>query len=267
MIVAGSESGKDVGECVDPGAIVLEGHGANKDGVEVIDIRHKNLLHRSEGADGEGARKIGIHGAGVEIGEGQDAEDVVSSAYFFGGQQLVDLAACLKNGWLEGARGAGALSVASHVTFVGCGGVQEMGADKARREAGYGCQFLAALECPQQQCSGGRAEGLAHKTRVLRSGGCGFNVGGDCHGEVVGWRVGGCCRRCCRSKGDHPKSCADAFVGAQHNATVIRYGASNFGEGDIAAGVAERDDQNEGVGRQVGDDVGKASGCGERGDV
>ena len=45
VIVAGSKSGKDVGECVDHGAIVLGGHGANKDGVEVIDIRHKNILH------------------------------------------------------------------------------------------------------------------------------------------------------------------------------------------------------------------------------
>ena len=156
-----------------------------------------------------------------------------------------------------------------------------MGADKARREAGYGCQFLAALECPQQRCSGGRAEGLVHKTRVLRSGGCGFNVGGDHHGEGqalmhtgthgceegVGWRAGGCRWRCCRSKGDHQKSCVGAFVGAQHNATVIQYGASNFGEGNIAAGIAERDNLNEGVGRQVGDDVGEASGRGEREDV
>jgi hypothetical protein len=87
----------------------------------------------------------------------------VGSAYFFGGQQLVDLAARLKNGRLEGARGAGALSVALLVTFAGCGGAQEMGADKAQHEAGYDCQFLAALECPQQRCSGGRAEGLVHK--------------------------------------------------------------------------------------------------------
>ena len=85
--------------------------------------------------------------------------------------------------------------------------------------------------------------------------------------EGVSWRVGGCRRRSCRSEGDHPKSCAGAFVGAQHDATVIRYGASNFGEGNIAAGVAESDDRNEGVGRQVGDDVGKASGRREHGDV
>ena len=85
--------------------------------------------------------------------------------------------------------------------------------------------------------------------------------------EGVGWRIGRCRRRCCRSEGDHPKSCAGAFVGAQHNATAIQYGASNFGEGDVAAGIAERDDRNEGVGNQVGDDVGKVSGRRERGDV
>jgi hypothetical protein len=45
VIVRGSESGEDVGKCVNHGAIVLGGHGANKDGIEVIDIRHKNILH------------------------------------------------------------------------------------------------------------------------------------------------------------------------------------------------------------------------------
>jgi hypothetical protein len=58
-----------------------------------------------------------------------------------------------------------------------------------------------------------------------------------------------------------------AFVGTQNSATVMRDGRSNFGEGDIAAGVAERHDQNEGVGRQVGDDVGVTSGRGECGNV
>ena len=142
--------------------------------------------------------------------------------------------------------------------------------------AGDGCgqgltrshQLLAALECPEQRCSEGRAEGLVHRSRVLCSGGCGFNVGGNRDDGVdAGWRVGGPRWWCHHSEGDYPKSCAGAFVGAQYRAAAIRYGASNFGEGDIAAGVAERDDRNEGVGRQVGDDVGKASGRGEHGDV
>ncbi len=72
MIIAGSEGGENGGEGVNHGAIVLGGHGADKDGVEVINVGHKNILHRPEGADGEGTRKIGVHGAGGEVGEGCD---------------------------------------------------------------------------------------------------------------------------------------------------------------------------------------------------
>ena len=61
VIVTGGESGEDVGEGVDHGAIILGGHGAYEDGVEVVNVCHKNVLHRLEGADGGGARKIGIH--------------------------------------------------------------------------------------------------------------------------------------------------------------------------------------------------------------
>ena len=45
VIVAGGESGKDVGEGVDHGAISLGGHGAHEDGVEVVNVCHKNVLH------------------------------------------------------------------------------------------------------------------------------------------------------------------------------------------------------------------------------
>ena len=221
VIVTGGESGEDVGEGVDHGAIILGGHGAHEDGVEVVNVCHKNVLHRSEGADGEGARKIGIHCTGGEISEGGEAEDVVGGAYFFGGNQFVHLAARIEDGRLEGAGGAGALSVATHVTFVGGGGKREMGADKARREAGDSRQLFAALECPQQGCGGGRAEGLVDESRVLRSGGGCIDVGGDRYWEIGGRRGGGRCRWWCRSEGDHPKSCAGAFVGAQHSATAI----------------------------------------------
>ena len=41
----------------------------------------------------EGTRKIGVHGARGEIGKGWEAENVVGSTYFFGGMQIVNLAA------------------------------------------------------------------------------------------------------------------------------------------------------------------------------
>ena len=53
------------------------------------------------------------------------------------------------NGWLKGAHGAGALSVAAHVALVGGGGEQQMAADKTRCETGNSGQFLAVFKCPQ----------------------------------------------------------------------------------------------------------------------
>ena len=55
----------------------------------------------------------------------------MGGAYFFSGQELIDLAACIKNGWLKGAHGVGALSVAVHVALVGGGGERQMPADEA----------------------------------------------------------------------------------------------------------------------------------------
>ena len=154
------------------------------------------------------------------------------------------------------------------MAFVGGGREREMVADKTQREAGYSCQFLASFECPQQRCSGGKPEGLVDKSCVFCSGGGSFDVGGYCSGEVIGRRDGGSRWRWGRcSEWDYPQSCAGAFVGAQNCATAIQDGASNFGEGQIAAGIAQCDNQDEGVGRQVGDNVGMASSCGERGNV
>jgi len=45
VIVAGGESGEDVGEGVDHGAIILGGHGVHKDGIEAVNICNKNVLH------------------------------------------------------------------------------------------------------------------------------------------------------------------------------------------------------------------------------
>ena len=119
VIIAGGKGGKDVSEGGDHGAIILGGHCTHKDGIEVVDICHKNILHRPEGADGKGTGKIGVHGARREVGKCSEAEDVVGAAYFFGGKQIVNLAACVEDGWLRRSRGSGALPVAAHMAFVG----------------------------------------------------------------------------------------------------------------------------------------------------
>ena len=142
----------------------------DKDGVEVINVGHKNVLHGPEGADREGTRKIGVHGTGGQVGEGCEAEDIVCTTDFFDWGQRIDLAACIKNGRLEGLRRAGALAVVAHVAFVGGGRKREMCVDKACQEPRYCHQFFAALECLQQSCCGGRAEGLVDKPCIFGGG-------------------------------------------------------------------------------------------------
>ena len=122
VIIAGGKGGEDVSEGGDHGTIIFGGHRAHKDGIEVVDIRHKNILHRPEGADGKSPRKIGVHGARSEVGKGREAEHVVGGTYFFGGSEFVHLAACIEDSGLKGVGGAGALSATMHVTFVGGSG-------------------------------------------------------------------------------------------------------------------------------------------------
>ncbi len=45
VILACGKSGKDISEGIDHGAIVLGGHSMHKDGIEVIHIGNKNILH------------------------------------------------------------------------------------------------------------------------------------------------------------------------------------------------------------------------------
>ena len=113
VIIARGKSRKDLGEGVNHGTIILGGHGAHKDGIDIIYIRNKNILHQLEGADVEGTRQIGVHGARGEVGKGREAENIVGGAHFFGGVQVVDLELRIKNGRLDGARGLGALPLAA----------------------------------------------------------------------------------------------------------------------------------------------------------
>ena len=110
---------------------------------------------------------------------------------------------------------------------------------------------------------------MVDESRVLGRGGRRFDVGGSRNGQVVGRRVGwwGWDRWWRSGERDHPQACAGAFVRTQNRAPTIGNGAADFCEGNIAAGIAERDDRNQGVGCQVGDDVGSARGGREHGNV
>ncbi len=51
-MAAGCEGGKNFCEGGNLGNVVLGGHSMHNDGVEVVDLCHKYVLHEFEGADG-----------------------------------------------------------------------------------------------------------------------------------------------------------------------------------------------------------------------
>ncbi len=53
LVPTGCEGAENIGEGGNNGSIVLGGHSANNNGVEVINVCNKDTLHGFEGADGE----------------------------------------------------------------------------------------------------------------------------------------------------------------------------------------------------------------------
>jgi hypothetical protein len=64
-IPAGVEVGKNVCECCNHGTIVFGRHGTDKDGIHVINVHHKHILHVAEGSHGEGIGAVGVHCPGM----------------------------------------------------------------------------------------------------------------------------------------------------------------------------------------------------------
>jgi hypothetical protein len=65
-IPAGVEVGKDVRECCNHGTIDFGRCGADKDGIQVVNVCDKHILHVAEGLHGEGSTgAVGVHPPGV----------------------------------------------------------------------------------------------------------------------------------------------------------------------------------------------------------
>jgi hypothetical protein len=100
-------------------------------------------MHGFEGADGEHAWEVSVHCACVEVGKGGKTKHVMGSADFFGRLETVNFVPGLDDGWLHGAHGLNALSVAPHVALVGSCEISQVGVDKMPHDAGDGCKFPA----------------------------------------------------------------------------------------------------------------------------
>ncbi len=70
LVSVGCKGGKNIGEGSNHGSVVHGGHSTNKDGIEVINVCNKDVLHGFERADGERTWEVGVHCACVEVVKG-----------------------------------------------------------------------------------------------------------------------------------------------------------------------------------------------------
>ena len=121
LIMLCSESSKYVGECRDESGIGARRHRAYDDGVEVVNVSDKNILHVSERPDGKCTDEVSVHCSRVCIGKGSKAKHVLHGTRFVGWEDIVNIGAGLNDCSLITACRSGVGAVSTHVSFVGGG--------------------------------------------------------------------------------------------------------------------------------------------------
>ncbi len=107
----------------------------DNDGIEVINVCHKNVLRIFECPDRKGTGEVHIHGSGVGIGKRGKAENILHAAGFLLGHHLIHLGLrsyCLVVDILR--RGCVG-SVSAHVTIVGSSVARQVVVDECGSQA------------------------------------------------------------------------------------------------------------------------------------
>ena len=125
----------------------------DNDGVKVISVCNKNVLHVLERSNRKHSSDIRVHGAGRGIGKGDKAKHVVHRTCFVDGEHVVNLSTCPHNVWVVVASGDSVGALASHMAFVGGGRLGQMGVNQICGEAGD-CFQLCTLGEGKQECGG-----------------------------------------------------------------------------------------------------------------
>ena len=146
---------EDFHEGGDEGCASTVWHWVDDDGIKVINVCNKNVLHILEGSNRKHPGDICVHGAGRGIGKGSEAKHVMHPTRFVDGEHVVDLTACSNNVWVVVACGGSVGLKATHMAFVGCSRLGQMGVNQIWCEAGDGCQ-LSTLGKGKQECGGCR---------------------------------------------------------------------------------------------------------------
>ncbi len=64
---------------------------ADDDGVEVIDVHNKDLLHIFEGPVMKSTSEVCVHGLGRGVGESGKTKHILDYTGFMGGKHMIDL--------------------------------------------------------------------------------------------------------------------------------------------------------------------------------
>jgi hypothetical protein len=118
VISLGTESCNDFNECCDHGCVSSSGHGMDNDGIQIIHIQNKHILHVFEELDGEGTGEIGVHGTCIGIGQCRKAKHILHGACFMGWEHLIHFSTGGYNVGLHISCQCGIGSVLAHMSFV-----------------------------------------------------------------------------------------------------------------------------------------------------
>jgi hypothetical protein len=121
-IPVGVDVSKNFCERYNHGIIGFGRHGMDKDGIKVVNVHHKHILHVVKGLHREGNGAVGVHHPGAQACQCREAKHLMGGAKFFGGLEVINVRACLEDCRLLRPHGLDTLAVPFYVTLIGgCG--------------------------------------------------------------------------------------------------------------------------------------------------
>ncbi len=90
LVVPSMRNSKDFVEGGNEGGVSAQGHWADNDGVEVIDVGNKDVNHVPERPDREIAGEVRVHGTSCGICKGVKTKHILGRTSFLGGEHMID---------------------------------------------------------------------------------------------------------------------------------------------------------------------------------
>ncbi len=90
LVAPSMQNSKDFGEGSNEGGVSVQGHWADNDGVEVIDVGNEDVNHVLERPDRESTGEVHVHGTGCGICEGCKTKLILGCTSFMVREQTIN---------------------------------------------------------------------------------------------------------------------------------------------------------------------------------